>query len=203
METRRRAYHARSRLMAARVRPSPGRRMIAWARHSIPTREGIERNRLLRPVAHRILVPSLWRFNRRSVPRGVALGIFSGILFPFAHMAIAAVLALPFRANVPTAVGVTLVNNPITFVPLMAAAYRVGHAVLRVDHTLPGAPLARNVAANTGWLHWLVADGGPATIVGLLVLAIILSASGYALSTLGWRLWIARKWYRRRSDNHI
>ncbi len=189
--------------MATRAGPRLTRRVIAWARHSIPTREGIERNRLLRPVAHRILVPSLWRFTRRSVPRGVALGIFSGILFPFAHMALAAVLALPVRANVPTAVGVTLVNNPITFVPLMAAAYRVGHVVLRIDRALPGTHLASNVAANTGWLHWLVADGGPATIVGLLMLAVTFAGVGYAASALGWRLWVARKWRNRRVSNPI
>lgn len=189
--------------MATRARPGLRRRLIARARYAIPTRESIERNRLLRPVAHRILVPSLWRFNRRSVPRGVALGIFSGILFPFAHMAIAAALALPFRANVPTAVGVTLVNNPITFVPLMAGAYQIGHWLLRVDRVLPGTPIASNVVANQGWLHWLVAQGGPATIVGLLVLAVALSALGYAVSSWGWRLRIAHKWRNRHSNMEI
>ncbi|MEO5866105.1 MAG: DUF2062 domain-containing protein [Sphingomonas sp.] len=179
--------------------PSPGQfaKASAWLRHHIPTRESIETNRFLRPVAHRILVPSLWRFNRRSVPRGVALGIFSGVLFPFAHMAIAAVLALPFRANVPTAVGTTLINNPITFVPLMAGAYQIGHWTLRLDRAVPGRPIADTVKANAGWLHWLVAQGGPATIVGLLIIAAIGATTGYFVSQLLWRLKIARKWRRR------
>lgn len=169
----------------------------AWLRHHVPTRESIAGNRILRPVAHRILVPSLWRLNRRSVPRGVALGIFSGILFPFAHMALAAVLALPFRANVPTAVATTLINNPVTFVPLMAGAYQVGHWVLRLDRDVPGRPIATNVHANAGWLHWLVAQGGPATIVGLLLIAVVASAAGYGAASLFWRLRTARKWRRR------
>ena len=178
--------------------------IAAWAKGHVPTRERIERNRFLRPVAHRILVPSLWRFNRRSVPRGVALGIFSGILFPFAHMAVAAVLALPFRANVPTAVGTTLLNNPVTFVPLMAVAYRIGHWVLRFDHAVPGHPIAANVHANAGWMHWLIAQGGEnGDIVGLIVLASALSAAGYAVTALGWRLRVARKWRKRHGDNHV
>ena len=167
-----------------------------WARHHIPTRESIEANRFLRPVAHRILVPSLWRFNRRSVPRGVALGVLAGILFPFAHMALAAVLALPFRANVPTAVGTTLINNPVTFVPLLAAGLKVGNWVLQVDRQLPGAPIATNVHANVGWLHWL-AQGSAATIVGLTIIAITLSITSYFATGLVWRLKIARKWRRR------
>ncbi|MGN6374654.1 MAG: DUF2062 domain-containing protein [Sphingomonas sp.] len=165
-------------------------------RHHV-SREAIERNRFLKPVAHRVLAPSLWRFNRRSVPRGVALGIFAGILFPFAHMVLAALLAFPTRANVPTAVGSTLVNNPVTFVPIMAVAYSVGRWVLRLDATVPGQPIASNVAHNAGWLHWLVAQGGPATIIGLVILAVLLSALGYAGTAFGWRLWIRRKWRNR------
>lgn len=181
---------------------APGGRLMAWARHAVPTRESIERNRWLKPVAHRILAPSLWRFNRRSVPRGVALGVFSGVMFPFAHMAIAAVLALPARANVPTAVGVTLVNNPVTFVPLMAAAYRIGHRVLRLDRVVPGQPIATGAhavvaQAHGGWWHWLISQGGPATLVGLLVLAVVLSITGYAVAALGWRWRTMRKWRMR------
>lgn len=181
----------------ASAAPNVWQRMRIWVRHHIPTREAIARNRFLRPVAHRVLAPSLWRFNRRSVPRGVALGIFSGILFPFAHMLLAAILAFPFRANVPTAVGTTLINNPVTFVPLMAAAYQVGQWTLRLDHAVPGRPIATNVHANAGLLHWIVSQGGPATIVGLLIIAIVLSVAGYFGAALVWRLRIARKWKTR------
>lgn len=169
-------------------------RVSAWVRSHVPTRDSVERNRFLRPVAHRILVPSLWRLNRRSVPRGVALGIFAGVLFPFAHMVIAAVLALPLRANVPTAVGTTLVNNPITFVPLMAGAYRVGRWMLHVDRSLPGHPVVQ--AAHSSWLHW-IASGAGVTMVGLLGIAIVAAALGYAGAALGWRWWIVRKWRHR------
>ena len=172
-------------------------RLHGWVSHAAPTRDRIERNRLLRPVAHRILAPALWRFTRRSVPRGVALGVFCGVVFPFAHMALAAVLALPARANVPTAVGATLVNNPVTFVPLMAAAYQVGRSALRLGRDVPGHPLAAHVHGNEGWLHWIVAQGGPATITGLLILAVALSALGYAAASLGWRWRTMRKWRNR------
>ena len=171
--------------------------VVGWLKGHVPTRANIERNRFLKPVAHRVLVPSLWRFNRRSVPRGVALGIVTGILFPFAHMPLAAVLALPFRANVPVAVSATLLNNPLTFGPILFAAYKIGRVVLRLDAVVPGAPLASNVHSHAGVLHW-VAAGGPPIIVGLIVLASGLAAAGYLLSGWIWRLRIAAKWRNRR-----
>lgn len=181
----------------ATAKRGPVARTTAWVRHHIPTQERIEANRYLRPVAHRILAPALWRFTRRSVPRGVALGLFTGILFPFAHMLLAALGALPVKANVPVAVGTTLLHNPLTMGPLFFSAYEIGHWVLRFDHAVPGAPITSNVKANVGWLHWLVANGGPSTIVGLIIIAVVLSAIGYCVAALAWRLRIARKWRRR------
>lgn len=186
----------------APLRSGPFARVGLWLRGHVPTREGLEQNRLLRPIAHRVLQPSLWRFTRRSVPRGVALGVVMGVLFPFAHMPLAAALALPVRANVPTAVGSTLVNNPLTIGPILWCAYRLGRWVLRLDDSVPGHPVAANVQAHAGWLHWLVAQGGPATIVGLIVLAATLATLGYAGAALAWRLRVARKWRNRRHVNH-
>jgi uncharacterized protein (DUF2062 family) len=141
-------------------------RFTAWSRRNLPTRESMERSRLLRPVAHRVLAPELWRFTRRSVPRGVALGMIAGVLVPVAQTAVAALFALPFRANVPTAALTTFVTNPLTTPPIWVAAYWIGRWLLRVD-------------------------------------AHVAAVAGYALSALGWRVWIARKWRHRhtRYDN--
>ena len=179
------------------LKPGLVARAVTLVRSLIPTRDRIEANRYLRPVAHRILAPALWRFTRRSVPRGVALGLFTGILFPFAHMLLAALGALPVKANVPVAVGTTLLHNPLTTVPLFVSAYEIGHWVLRLDRAVPGAPIASDLKANAGWLHWLVASGGPSTIVGLVILAVVLSALGYGVTSLVWRVRIARKWRAR------
>ena len=163
----------------------------------IPTRESIEANRFLRPFAHRILAPELWRFTRRSVPRGVALGLFTGVLFPFVHAPVAAGMALPVRANVPVAVVTTVLHNPLTTVPLYWSAYHIGLWVLHFDRAVPSRPIASSVKANVGWLHWLVAQGGPALIIGLIVLAVGLAIVGYFVGGFVWRLRMARKWRNR------
>ena len=156
---------------------------------------------MLRPVAHRVLAPELWRFTRRSVPRGVALGIVTGILFPVAQIPFSALLALPCRANIPAAALTTFITNPLTTPPLWVAAYWIGKWTLKLDHALPGDPVRDT--ANSGWMQWVMSDAAPATAVGLLIVTTVLSLGGYALSALGWRLWIARKWRHRHERNHI
>ncbi|HVF95560.1 MAG TPA: DUF2062 domain-containing protein [Sphingomonas sp.] len=179
----------------ASAAPTVWQRFVAWGRRNLPTRESMEQNRLLRPVAHRVLAPELWRFTRRSVPRGVALGMITGILFPVAQIPLSAVLALPIRANVPTAAMTTLITNPLTTPPLWVGAYWIGRWILHLDDHLPGAPVAD--AANTGWVQWLLSEAGPATAIGLLIITAVAAIGGFLLSALGWRLWIARKWRSR------
>lgn len=183
--------------MIVAERPGTLARLAAWWRRSMPTRESLEGNRYLKPVAHRVLAPELWRFTRRSVPRGVALGMVTGILFPVAQIVLSAIFALPFRANIPTAAATTFITNPLTTPPLWVAGYWVGKTILRFDEAVPGRPIADTVAANTGWLHWLWAGALPATIIGLVVITVVFSVAGYAISALGWRLWIAHKWRHR------
>ncbi|MBX3595159.1 MAG: DUF2062 domain-containing protein [Sphingomonas sp.] len=162
----------------------------------MPTRESMEQSRWLRPVSHRVLAPELWRFTRRSVPRGVALGMVTGIMIPVGQIIAAAALALPFRANVPVASLTTFITNPFTTPPLWVAAYWVGRKVLQLDAAVPGAPITTHVA-NDSWLSWLLAEAGPATITGLVTITIVAAALGYLLSAVGWRLWIAHKWRKR------
>jgi uncharacterized protein (DUF2062 family) len=171
-------------------------RVRAWADRNMPTRESLEANRFLRPVAHRVLAPELWRFTRRSVPRGVALGMVTGIMIPVAQIFFSALLALPFRANIPTASLTTFLTNPFTTPPLWAFAYWVGRKILHFDATVPGQPIATHVA-NDSWLNWLWSEAGPALITGLVTITIISSILGYVISAVGWRLWIARKWRKR------
>ena len=176
-------------------------RLGAWAQRNMPTREGMEKNRFLRPVAHRVLAPALWRFTRRSVPRGVALGMVTGILIPMGQIPASAVLALPLRANIPAAALTTFLTNPLTTPPLWLAAYWVGRKILRLDAAVPGTPIATKVTANLSWLQWLFAEAGPALIVGLLVLTVVGAVLGYVGSAIGWRLWIAAKWRKRNRKN--
>ena len=170
------------------------RRAWAWLQARAPSREGLERNRFVRPFAHRVLRSDLWRFNRRSVPRGIALGLFVGILIPFAHSAVAALTAVFVRANVPIAIATTWTSNPATWVIIFPLAYRIGEGLLHHDRMTGVAPISETMQ-STGYDHLLqrLTGAGIETALGLFVIAAVVSALGYIVTIFGWRWWIARK----------
>ncbi len=168
-------------------------RVVAWFRGAMPTREGIERNRWLAPYAHRLLHTSLWRFNRRSVPRAVALGLFVAPIIPVAHTFVAALLALPTRANILVAIAMTSVMNPLTMPPFYYAAFRIGSALLGSRQAAPATP---QPAHAVGWMNWVLHVTGP-TALGTFVLATLMASTGYLAAGFVWRFRIGRRWRRR------
>jgi uncharacterized protein len=153
---------------------------------------------MFRPFAHHLSQPGLWRMHRRSVPRGVALGLFVGVIIPVMHTAIASVLAIPVRANIAVTAAFTLVVNPLTIPPIYYAAYRIGAWELHHDATLVDPATAERVSGELGRiLFWVHEASGPIA-VGVLTLAFGSAAIGYVLSALGWRWWLGSRWRERR-----
>jgi len=169
-----------------------------YRRHA-PTREELQRSKLLRPLGKRIWASELWRLTRRSVPAAVAVGLFVGIvlMIPGLQIVGAALMAVPFRANIPIAAGMTFVSNPATTPFFIIAAIEVGnrlgfHADLASFQALSAAR-----APLRDWLAWLVSDAAPAMISGLVMIGLGFAFAGYVLSLVVWRLWIGSKWRSR------
>ena len=100
--------------------------------------------------------------TRRSVPRAVALGLFVGVIIPVMHTAIAALLAIPLRANVAITAAFTLVVNPLTIPPIYYAAYRIGSWELHHDATLVNPAAAERFSSELSRLLVLGPPGfGP------------------------------------------
>lgn len=74
----------------------------------------------------------LWTTKRRNVVWGLAIGLFIGFQPIIPHVLTAIVLAIWLRANIPMAVAASLLNNPITLVPMYFLGYKVGCAILNV-----------------------------------------------------------------------
>lgn len=185
--------------MEARTGPPDARqdavsRFGNWVGRNLPTREQMESNRFIRPFAHRVLRPELWRFTRRSVPRGVALGMLVGIIIPVAQTLFAALFALPIRANVPVATLTTFVTNPITTPLIWVFSYEVGRFILRIDALTYGRPIG--TAINQGWMADVlefISGKAPVWAFGLIVVAVVSAAISYLVTALVWNSWIRRK----------
>lgn len=176
-------------------------RLTRWWHANAPTRESLEHNRFLAPVAHRVLEPSLWRFTRRSVPRGVALGLFVGILLliPGVQIAGAALLALPFRANIPVAAAMTFLSNPATTPLILWASVYLGNLTLGRTADLSGLMALIHDGAGLGrWCAWLFSEAAPAMLFGLTIISVAAAAVGYLLAVWFWRARMGRKWQARK-----
>ncbi len=168
-----------------------------WLHKAMPSRESLENNRFVRPVAHRVLAPALWRFTRRSVPRGVALGLVVGLflMIPGVQIAGAALLALPVRANVPLAVAMTFLSNPATTPFILAMSYYLGKIMLgRTGDISEFTALIEHHASISQWARWLLSETAPVMMLGLFVVSVVTAVIGYFLAIWFWRERMGRKW---------
>ncbi len=167
-------------------------RLFNWMHRTLPKREEMERNRFVAPFARR---QELWRFTRRSVPRGVAIGLMVGIfaMIPGIQIIGAALMCVPFRGNIPLAAGMTFLSNPATTPLILAASIYLGNSVGYHADIATFYGLYTSGASLRTWADWLLSDAAPALLIGLLLIASIAATAGYVISAVVWRWWIGRK----------
>lgn len=178
-------------------------------RAMIPTRAQIRDNRWMRWLSPWLSKPRLWRWSRRGVAMGVALGIFFGLLVPVAQIPLSVGAAILLRANVPAAAASTLVTNPLTFGPLYYAAYQLGHRILgdKPSPVLAHAPeLPPDIQKAVIPQHphqpmWArISALGKPLLLGLMILATLMGLLSYGITTLAWHGWT---WFKRRHRRRL
>lgn len=175
-------------------------RMGVWLDQKGLTRDRILANRWMRPFAARIGHRALWRFTRRSVPRGVALGLLVGIflLIPGIQIIGVAMLAYPVRANIPIGAAMTFLSMPVTTPFILLGSVIVGNWLLGFSADIGKVnSLITTGAGISEWGAWLLSDAAPALLVGLAIISVVSAVIGYVLAAWAWRWWIVKKWRRR------
>lgn len=174
--------------------------VMNWIRRNSPTREELLASRFVKPFAHRVAHSHLWRFTRTSVPRGTALGLFVGIFFliPGVQILGVALLALPFRANIPIGAAMTFLSNPVTTPFIILASVWLGDRLfgLHANGATFSAMIEQGVSAGE-WLRWLLSDAAPALLAGLFVISAVSAIVGYVLASIFWDNWIRLRWRRK------
>jgi hypothetical protein len=171
-------------------------------RRFLPDPRTLREHRALRWMGPALHHPRLWHVNRRGIAMGLAIGVFFGLLFPVAQIPFAALAALLLRANIPAAVGSTLITNPFTFAPVYFAAYHLGAWMLGTPADPVGPESLQQAAGETAtglalWMGKLALVGAPLA-VGLLTLAVTISIAIYLGVHWTWRARIVRAWRQRR-----
>jgi len=129
----------------------------------------------------RLHQPSLWHFNRHSVARAFAIGLFcTWIPFPFQSL-IAATGAFYFRANLALSVALVFITNPITIPPMFYFAYQLGNLILGVESLPFDIELSWDWLMNSLGLIW------QPLFLGSFLLGLFSSMLGYLSIQLIWR----------------
>ncbi|WP_070987241.1 DUF2062 domain-containing protein [Halofilum ochraceum] len=125
--------------------------------------------------------------DRRTLARGVAVGVFVGLSPTVGFQTLLMLLGcVALRANFPIAFLVSWVSNPLTMAPLYLGFNRLGEAVF---HGATGKPTMEG--DTNGWIEigYLA--------FGSLVIALPLAIISYALVLAVWRAAVVRR--RRKS----
>lgn len=172
-------------------------------RRLLPSEESLRARRSLRWLGPLLRRPDLWHLSRRRVAAGAAIGVFFGFLIPVLQIALAAIVAVLMRANLPVAAVSTLVSNPLTYLPIGVAAHRTGALLLGEPADAEAAranaeallePAGQETHDDRHWTQRLLGVGKP-LMLGLAVFAV----AGAALTWLGVNaLWIGLLALRRR-----
>jgi hypothetical protein len=157
--------------------------MRRWLKRMTPDRVALERHWCLRPFAALIAHREYWTFNRASVSRTFALGLFIAFIpptpfFPL-HIALCAILGLSFRLNLPVLFATVFLSNPFTWLPQIAGSIWVGAKLTGLDL----GPFVQELSRRSLWL----------------VLGLAAAALGYALAQGLWRMRVAYHLQQRRA----
>ena len=134
----------------------------------------------------------VWHLNRRSVAGGVAVGLFVSWLPLPLQMVFAATIAAVMRVHVPVSVVMVWFSNPLTFAPLLYAAWLCGSMILGTGNLEVPDTLTVQTFMDTA------ADSWPILLSGTLFCAAVSGVVGFALTLLIWRMHAVRRWRQRR-----
>lgn len=178
-------------------------RLARAIKDNTPTLEQMQRSKLIRRYAGRALHSQYWRFTRRSVPRAVGIGTMVGIflMIPGLQIIGAALVSLPFRANVAVAGAMTFLSNPFTTPFILIASIWVGNSLGFHADLATFTAMSEQGASVGAWISWFLSDAAPALIAGLFIIGCAAGLVGYILARWIWSWRIARKWRRRAHRN--
>ena len=139
--------------------------------------------------------PDLWSFHRGPVARAVVAGLLPATS-PFLglHHFLAVFLAIVMRANVPVAVVVQTVNNPLTIPIYYTMAYHVGEVMLgrpakyenHIREKIKKLDETEGIRAKLRMLAGELAMVAVPLMVGCTVIGVVVSISGYGLIYAIW-----------------
>lgn len=140
----------------------------------------------MRWFARHFLDKQVWKPTQHTFAGGMAVGCFITLQLLPIQMPTATIVCALFRVNIPIALAMCWVSNPVT-VPLLAAAeYAIGKWFLSFYTAVPTTPFPDHLpdSAIEAWM--VLKEHAPVMLIGGLVLGAIFAVVGYVAS---WGIW--------------
>ena len=135
--------------------------------------------------------PNLFHINRASVSTSFFIGIFVAFLPIPGQTLIAAFLALLFSSNLPIAVALVWISNPLTIAPLFIFTYGVGVLLLGMEFIDFTLEFSWSWIITQGKLIWLP------LLTGSFITGLVCGGLGYILINLLWKWKVQKNWVAR------
>ena len=167
--------------------------MRHFLKRVLPQRHEIQQHKHLQVFGDILHDPEIFHLTRRSTAGGVATGLFFAFIPVPGQMVISALAAIVLRVNLPIAVILVWVTNPVTIPPLLYLAYKTGAWILN----RPFQPIVFDLTWH--WFTEIFLEIWPSLITGCLLFGTVSAALGYITTRLLWRIQIKRRWEARRA----
>ncbi len=153
----------------------------------LPDHISIRKHKHLQLLGDRLHDPNLWHLNRRSVAGAMGVGVFFAFVPLPMQMLMAAAAAIWLRINLPIAVAMVWITNPVTMAPIFFFTYKVGTWLLGTrPHQFTFEP-------TLGWFMTEAGAIGYPLLVGSLAIGTVLGLLVYGTVRLAWRIHIIRR----------
>lgn len=162
-------------------------------RKLIPGMREIRRHAFLgRIFGQPLLDPDLWHLGRNSVAWAVSIGLFMAWApVPF-QMFLAAGAAILARCNLPVAVAIVWVSNPVTVAPLFFTAHKLGAWML------DRPPGDFRIELSLRWLFEELGKVWEPLLLGCFAMGLASAILGQIAIRLVWRAHVMVSWRDRR-----
>jgi hypothetical protein len=141
--------------------------------------------------------PDIFHLTRRSVAGGVATGLSVAWIPLPVHMLVAALIAIRLRVNLPLAVVLVWITNPLTFAPLFYGAYKLGAMVLQRP------PRDVHFELSFHWLGTTFTTIWEPLLLGCFLIGSVSGLLGYFAVQFAWRVAVVKKMSARRNSRGI
>jgi len=162
-----------------------------------PSVERMRQISSLRVLGDWIYATNLWHINRYSSAMAFFVGLFVAFMPIPGQMVVAAALAVMLRCNLPLAVGLVWITNPVTMPAIFFLAYKLGAMIIDV----PVQPIEFELSFH--WLNHRLSAIWQPFLLGCVLCGLFFGSLGYFVINILWRVRVARMWRERKRRRQL